>query len=165
MRILRILGTAVRLGKQNIQPRENRPSLVVLAACTVVLSVATCLTPDPHGYGTHQQIHLPPIAGVTFRLPPCAFHSLTGLPCPTCGMTTAFAHGIRGQFREAFLAQPFGLVLFILTVATALDCGVFLCTGRTLRQLPLPWKRIALVLLAMWILAWSWKIIEAWKAA
>ncbi len=157
----------MHLGKQKIRcesHRTNLPVWLVLAACVTVLTIAAWLKPDPHGYGTHRQIHLPSIAGLTIRLPPCAFHSLTGLPCPTCGMTTAFAHGIRGQFWEAFRAQPFGLILFILTVAAAIDCGVFLGTGRTIRQAPLAWKQILLVLLGMWLLAWAWKLAQAWKS-
>ena len=44
------------------------------------------------------------------------FFKLTGIPCPTCGLTTSFAHSARLHFHEAFITQPFGVLLFSLTV-------------------------------------------------
>ena len=44
-----------------------------------------------------------------------------GLPCPTCGMTTAFAHTVRGRWLAAARAQPAG---FVAAIATALLAGV-----------------------------------------
>ena len=49
------------------------------------------LSPDPRGYGTHQQL----------GLPGCTFQMLTQWPCPSCGGTTAFAHFVRGQWPSA----------------------------------------------------------------
>ena len=40
----------------------------------------------------------------------------SGLPCPTCGMTTAFALFMHGHPAAAFMAQPAGLALAIGTV-------------------------------------------------
>lgn len=71
--------------------------------CTALLAIAAVLEPDPRGLGTHQQL----------GLPPCGFLTLTGLPCPGCGLTTAFAHGIRGDFAAAVTANPLGLLLFL----------------------------------------------------
>lgn len=75
----------------------------VLAALAL-LAAASRLTPDPRGHGTHTQL----------GLPPCGFLWLTELPCPACGMTTAFAHGVRGSFAQAAVANPVGFVLFLL---------------------------------------------------
>lgn len=63
--------------------------------------VALLLNPDPRGFGTHQQL----------GLPPCTFRLLFGYPCPGCGMTTCFAHFVRGQFREAVRANLVGTIL------------------------------------------------------
>ncbi len=75
----------------------------VLAAVAVLL-LAARLTPDPLGHGTHTQL----------GLPPCGFLWITDLPCPACGMTTAFAHGVRGSLTQATVANPVGFVLFLL---------------------------------------------------
>ena len=76
-------------------------------ACTAVLVVAAALEPDLRGYGTHAQL----------GLPPCGFLLLTGAPCPGCGLTTAFAHAIRGNWLLAADANPFGVLLFVLSCA------------------------------------------------
>ncbi len=78
--------------------------LMVLAGITMTL--ARILRPSPSGFGTHEQL----------GLPPCVFLKLTGIPCPTCGVTTSFAHSARLNFSQALLVQPFGVLLFSLTV-------------------------------------------------
>lgn len=78
-----------------------------------VLGAATSIEPDPRGYGTHMQL----------GLPPCGFLTFTGFPCPGCGLTTAFAHGVRGQWWLALAANPLGLVLFLI-VCAAVPIGI-----------------------------------------
>ena len=48
------------------------------------------------------------------RLPGCAFHKLTGLNCPGCGMTRAVRATFHGRIGEAFLLNPIGMVLLPL---------------------------------------------------
>ena len=78
--------------------------LAVVAATVLVLS--RVLHPDPHGFGTHQQL----------LLPPCLFHRLTGVPCPFCGMTTGFAHMARGEWLAAARSNLLAPVGFAVTV-------------------------------------------------
>jgi hypothetical protein len=47
----------------------------------------------------------------------CPFRLLTGLPCPGCGLTRSWVHLAHGQWRDSFLANPFGVVLVALLVA------------------------------------------------
>jgi hypothetical protein len=82
------------------------------AALLSILILAAWLTPSPRGYGTHEQLRLR-AAG----LQTCTWVALTGKPCPTCGMTTAFAHAADGNLLAALRAQPLGAVL-ALTTAT-----------------------------------------------
>src|SRR5689334_8979719 len=62
----------------------------VLLATSAILITAARLHPDAHQYGTHEQL----------GLPPCGFLVMTGLPCPTCGMTTAFAYATHGRLLQ-----------------------------------------------------------------
>ena len=73
----------------------------------VTLVIAATLEPDARGYGTHTQL----------GFPSCAFLSFTGLPCPGCGLTTAFAHAVRGDWLLAGVANPLGLALFVVVCA------------------------------------------------
>ena len=141
-------------------PTGDRASRVRLnhaamaAGLVVVLLLSWWLKPDPRGLGTHEQL----------MLFPCNFHALTRLPCPFCGMTTAFAHMARGQVREALLAQPIGAVGFV-ACALLLPIAIGgLSTGRdpigTIMRLP--WGRLSKVIVAMLAAAWAFKIALIW---
>lgn len=38
--------------------------------------------------------------------PLCPLHSMSGIPCPTCGATRAMAGLLHGNFKTAFLLNP-----------------------------------------------------------
>ena len=42
---------------------------------------------------------------------PCVWAAAMDFPCPTCGMTTSFAHAADGHFLAAFTTQPMGTLL------------------------------------------------------
>lgn len=44
-------------------------------------------------------------------LPPCAFHALTGLWCPGCGMTRALHALVHGDVLQALHLNPLGLLM------------------------------------------------------
>jgi len=122
---------------------------IVAAACAGVLAMAAYLTPSPAGMGTHEAL----------GMPPCSFVLNTGLPCPTCGMTTAFSNVVRGRLVAAFLAQPAGMVLCVATIGL-LACALYAAaTGWTVY---VNWDRIGIRLmmgLGFLILAgWGFKI-------
>jgi len=52
-------------------------------------------------------------------IPVCLFHSLTGLPCPGCGLTRAFSSLLHGQVGAAFAYHPFVFLLLPLFVIMA----------------------------------------------
>ena len=133
-------------------PNERTWVAFVFIVALIVLALAVYLKPDPKGYGTHTQLYLAP----------CGFQFLTGLPCPTCGMTTCFAHAIRLEFRDAFMVQPFGLLLFFLTALACAVAFVSLVTGICLhdRLKRVNWKIITIAATMMLIGAWVFKIIS-----
>lgn len=90
--------------------QDRLVGLVLSLPTGVVLGLAASLTPDPSGMGTHRQLGL---GG-------CSMLVATGVPCPMCGMTTTFAHLAHLHVLEAVATQPFGVVLFTLTLVTFL---------------------------------------------
>ncbi len=128
-------------------------SVPVLAAVVVVLGLAAWLEPAAGGHGTHTQL----------GLDGCTILSMTGWPCPMCGMTTTFSLLAHGRVPEAAWNQPFGVVLFL---------GVLAVGGVALAELVAPsdrWRRLwrwvlrregrltALFLLGL-AAGWIWKI-------
>lgn len=123
----------------------------VLAGCLAVLGVAAWLKPDPRGYGTHEQ----------FGTGPCGWMLVLDYPCPTCGMTTAFAHTVRLQWWRAIVAQPAGFFLALTTVVMAVIAARTLVIGRW--PVRLWWKltpyRLFVALLVVLLGGWAYKLI------
>lgn len=80
---------------------------IVAGACLAVLVTAAWLKPAAAGHGTHTGL----------GLPPCTWAVWFDKPCPTCGMTTAFATAGEGHWLGSFLTQPMGMVLCLMTAA------------------------------------------------
>ena len=59
----------------------------------------------------------------------CGFQQSTGLPCPTCGMTTATLTFAQGKIFEAFYIQPAGGLLCSVMVVVALLAFVVAVSG------------------------------------
>ncbi len=43
----------------------------------------------------------------------CVFHTLTGLPCPTCGMTRAVCQAVHGHWAQSVAWHPAGVMLAV----------------------------------------------------
>lgn len=126
--------------------RTNRGfAVLVLAGTAVVIALSFLLTPDAHGYGTHRQLFLMP----------CWFKVITGIPCPFCGMTTAFAHLSRAQVTAALNCH----VLSPLAYALAWTCLVTGLRGVITGQWPLPVfltsNRFGLVMFVVVLVGWG----------
>lgn len=50
---------------------------------------------------------------------PCGFKQRFGLPCPTCGMTTAVLSFAQGQIIRSFYIQPAAAFFCVLAIVTA----------------------------------------------
>ncbi len=114
--------------------------------------VAARLTPDERGYGTHRQLAW---------LAPCGFLQWSGLPCPSCGMTTAWAHMVRGQWGAAWRANPFGCELAVAVALIAPWCLISGIRGRWIFAAPSTGMglRILVGLGSLGVLHWIVRII------
>jgi hypothetical protein len=126
-------------------------ALAVLVGTAGILGFAWHVNPDPKGVGTHRQL----------GLGPCGFLLTTGLPCPTCGMTTSFAYTVRGDLVDAFWAQPAGTLLALCTAGLGLVAVIVLATGR---RLELNWYRVnpmhvLVTCIVIFLGSWVFKIV------
>ena len=83
----------------------------------------------------------------------CLFKSITGLPCPTCGYSTAIGCLIGGDILHSFLHNP-GWIFWVALQSLLLFIGIkSLLTGR---QASIP-GRLVIVLAALILLTWAAK--------
>ncbi|MEL6348687.1 MAG: DUF2752 domain-containing protein [Myxococcota bacterium] len=126
---------------------------ILFVPSATVLGIALSLTPDPAGLGTHRQLGL---GG-------CTILTMTGVPCPMCGMTTTFTHLAHLHLWEGVVNQPFGLVLFSLTVLVAVIGGLDLIRPGRRWKKALSWiddreGPIAYGLLGGMLAGWAYKV-------
>lgn len=94
-------------------------------------------------------------------LPRCTFKSLTGLPCPSCGMSTSFAWLIRGNVWNSLRANQVGTLLAVaalLFIPWGLACAG---SGRLLAIRNWEWWLIRLVLCFVILLFLRWGVVLA----
>ncbi len=127
-------------------------ALLAALGAAAVLGLATWMEPAEAGLGTHTQLNMPP----------CAWILAVDLPCPTCGMTTAFAHAAEGDLASSFAAQPMGAVLAVAAAITLL-VGIYtaLTGSRVALLFQRLWGRRAVWALAIGVVAaWAYKIVS-----
>jgi hypothetical protein len=132
-------------------PATNRIAAAALLAMSVLtVALAFVVTPAPLGVGTHEQL----------GFPPCLFHLFTGLPCPFCGMTTAFAHMARGQVLDALRCQPLGPFLFLAMFPLATVSTRALIAGRWQLPAVLTSSRAVRAFIIAVVFAWAINIVH-----
>lgn len=128
-----------------------------LVACAFAAAAVACtgillgLEPDARGYDTHTQL----------GLSPCSWPGTLGIPCPTCGATTAACLLVHGRPFTALAVQPFGAALAaagLLAGAAALWC---LLRGRSFLDLLVQVRlhRLAFFAAVLLPLAWLYKCL------
>jgi Protein of unknown function (DUF2752) len=132
---------------------ERLPLVLVGIGLVALLGVSARLTPSPAGLGTHHQL----------GLPECSVRQFVGIRCPSCGMTTSWAHLVRGQVVAAVKANSGGALLAIVAFAAGpwmLLCGV---RGRWLFRPPNEWAVVGVGLAVVVITVIDWIIRLNWQ--
>lgn len=83
----------------------------------------------------------------------CLSRRLFHLPCPLCGMTRAFAHLAKGEWKAAVTLHPFAPVLALEMILGWLAWGAALMLRRPL-QLPVRIETVALAHVAVLCVLW-----------
>jgi hypothetical protein len=119
-----------------------------------LLATAAWLRPASRGYGTHQQL----------GLPPCTLQAWYGFRCPSCGMTTSWSHMMRGQVVSAVRVNSGGALLAVVAAV----CGPWMLAsgvcGRWLWGPPRegPTLAVGLAIIATTLIDWSVRLTWGW---
>jgi len=151
-----------RLERADVRPLGRLIALLISLGCLTLMVVASKLTPSPTGMGTHTQL----------GLDQCQFALRTGLPCPSCGMTTSFAWFSRGNFPAAFYVQPMGALIALAAIVTFWAGLYIAATGRVVYKLLAlgPSRYYVPLIVTLAVVAWAWKIfihlhgIDGWRS-
>ncbi|MBX3424298.1 MAG: DUF2752 domain-containing protein [Pirellulales bacterium] len=99
----------IRASSQSMSRRDRWLAALGAAVLAALVAAAATATPDPRGYGTHEQ----------FGWGPCSFRDWTGFACPSCGMTTAWACLVRSDVARAAAANLAGAGLAVAALLGA----------------------------------------------
>jgi hypothetical protein len=81
-------------------------------------------------------------------VPPCPLRTITGVPCPLCGMTRGVTAAVHGNIGHALFLNPGSVAAVILAV-------VLLFAWRTQRVTVRVWMIVAVL-----GLLWSWQLFK-----
>ena len=109
----------------NLPQNRSRADAGRLFALLSAVFAASALLPLPGPGG--RIAHLPTV---------CPFYTLTGLPCPGCGLTRAFVCLGHGHWHEAWHWHPLGWLVYGVFALLWLRSGVLWWRGITLLPLP-----------------------------
>jgi hypothetical protein len=102
---------------------------------------------------THQQL----------GLPECSFVTATGLPCPSCGLTTSFALTVRADLANAARANWVGLLLAMFCL-TLIPWGVASAVvGRALGVPSLERGILVVITVLFVLLLVRWAFVLWWR--
>jgi len=128
---------------------------IVAAIIGVVAVVFTAgllsVSPDARGHGTHEQL----------GMDKCGWPEVYGMPCPTCGCTTAATELVHGNLIGAFVTQPFGAAVALIGLLAGIHAWGCLLRGRSFVDLlvRLPFWTIVFGLVVLLFASWGYKCL------
>jgi len=146
----------IPLAEAPVSPTVDRAFAGLAAGLAIAAVVVLApLAADARGFDTHVQL----------GMQPCGWPLAYGMPCPTCGCTTAACLVVHGRWIGALVTQPFGAALAIgglLLGAHGLYC---LLRRRSFVDLlvRLPFWRVLFGALVLLLGAWAYKC-AVWQA-
>ncbi|MBL8756480.1 MAG: DUF2752 domain-containing protein [Planctomycetes bacterium] len=138
----------VPIAQGPLRPAADRAFAVAVAVVAAVCGAALArVQPDARGHGTHEQL----------GLDPCGWPIHYGIPCPTCGCTTAACLVVHGRPFSALATQPFGAVVALFGLAVGVHALVCLVRGRSFADLLLriPFWRLVLGFVVLFFVGWG----------
>ncbi|HEB53702.1 MAG TPA: DUF2752 domain-containing protein [bacterium] len=130
----------------------DRITAAAVGGVAVFLSVALIgADPDARGHGTHEQ----------FGMDPCGWPLVYGIPCPTCGCTTAATQVVHGDLVGAFVTQPFGAVFALLGMLAGAHAILCLVRGRSFVDVlvRVPFWKIVFWMFVLLLASWGYKYL------
>lgn len=142
----------IPLAQGPVRPAIDRAFAAVFAlAALAAIVVLARVAPDPRGFDTHTQL----------GLEPCGWPRAYGVPCPTCGCTTAACQVVHGHVFQAFAVQPFGAGIALLGLALGAHGLYCLLRGRSFVDLlvRVPFGLGVLAMVALFFGGWLYKYL------
>jgi hypothetical protein len=124
---------------------------VTVAAAAAIVALLWPLEPAAAGHGTHEQL----------GWGACSWPGLYGMPCPTCGVTTAACHLLHFEPLAAIATQPFGAALAGSGLVAAGLALARIFAGRPFVPVLARWvtPRMLAGALGLFAAAWGYKIL------
>lgn len=142
----------IPLARGPVAAAADRVSAVVVVAAAAAVVVALWrVAPDERGFGTHERL----------GLSPCSWPVAYGIPCPTCGCTTAACLLVHGRVVDAVVAQPFGAIVTAALLLLGLHALACLAFARSFVDLlvRLPLRRLLAAGFVALLLGWFYKYL------
>jgi hypothetical protein len=146
------MDLAVRIDDSPVGPWTDRAiALLFVVAAVGFVAMLSAVTPDPRGYGTHEML----------GLAACSWPEEFGIPCPTCGVTTAAAYLVHLSPWRSFVTQPFGFALAAGGLWLGLLAIVSLVRGRSFigRIVGMPYGTLAIAGIVLLLASWGYRVL------
>lgn len=142
----------IPLAEGPVSPSADRFVAGIVGVVAVVFTAALMsVEPDARGHGTHEKL----------GMDECGWPAAYGMPCPTCGCTTAATAFVNGDVFGAFVIQPFGAAVALLGLVAGFHAWACLIRGRSFvdAMVRLPFWTIVVGLTALLFASWGYKCL------